>query len=163
MNVLSLFDGLGGARISLHHLGITCHNYFASEVDRFAIQVAKANYPDIIHKGSVQHVLESNFIKSIKIDLLIGGSPCQDLTSSGTRKGIEGERRALFFYYHRIREILKPKYFILENVASMRKADRDIITEYMGVEPVMIDSANFGPQRRRRLYWTNIDIPPIPH
>ena len=111
------------------------------------------NHPDIIQLGDVRqvdgHTLEP-------IDLLIGGSPCQDLSSLGKGAGLQGERSGLFFEYLRLLNEVKPKYFILENVASMSHKDRDIISAHLGVEPIMINSNLVSAQCRKRLYWTNI-------
>lgn len=149
MNVLSLFDGIGGCRQALKELNIDCQ-YYASEIDKYAIQVAKANHSDIEHIGDVREVQEYS-----NIDLLIGGSPCQDLSiAKKDRKGLEGKRSGLFYEYLRILNETKPKYFILENVASMSKASKDIITkELFNIEPIMINSALVTAQQRKRLYW----------
>jgi DNA-cytosine methyltransferase len=153
-NILSLFDGLGGARISLDELGIDC-NYYASEIDEYAIKVHKANYSDTTHLGDIRNIKSSDLPK---IHLLIGGSPCQNLTMAGDKKGLDGEKSSLFFEYIRLKKELNPKYFILENVASMKNTEKDKITELMGVEPIKINSADFTAQNRNRYYWTNIKI-----
>ena len=153
MNVLSLFDGISVARQAFHNANIPINKYYCCEIDKYAIQVSKKNWSDNIHLGSV--VDFSNI--SLDIDFLIGGSPCQDLSiAKKGRKGLDGERSGLFWEYVRIKELLKPKYFILENVASMPKKDRDIITEAMGVEPVMFNASLVSAQCRKRLFWTNI-------
>ena len=149
LEIISLFDGIAGARQALKELDIDC-NYFASEVDKYAIQIANANHPDIVQMGDVK-----NFGGSvIEVDLLIGGSPCQDLSiAKQDRKGLKGNRSSLFFEYVRILNQVKPKYFILENVASMSKADKQEITDILGVEPILINSALLTAQQRKRLYW----------
>ncbi len=149
MIILSLFDGIAGARQALKELNINC-KYYASEVDKFAIQVSKANHPDIKQIGDVKEVKEYS-----NIDLLIGGSPCQDLSiANKERKGLQGERSGLFYEYLRILNEVKPKYFILENVNSMAKAAKETITkELFNIEPVMINSALLTAQQRKRLYW----------
>lgn len=167
MRVLSLFDGIAGARQALKNLNVDCE-YYASEVDRYAIEVAKSNHPDIIHVGDIKGIqLEDGWIfhnqnndpmkngGSFKadIDLLIGGSPCQDLSIAGKGKGLEGERSGLFFEYLRILNDIKPKYFVLENVASMKPFDRDIISQHLGVKPIMINSSLLTAQNRKRFYW----------
>lgn len=161
MNVLSLFDGMSCGQIALDKLGIKPTNYFASEIDKFAIQTAKKNFPDTIHLGDVtkiqtsgNHLLDE-FECGHKIDLLIGGSPCQGFSYSGKRLNFDDPRSKLFFEYVRLLKELKPKYFLLENV-RMAKASQDIITEYLGVEPVVINSNLVSAQNRHRLYWTNI-------
>jgi DNA (cytosine-5)-methyltransferase 3A len=155
INVLSLFDGLGGARIALDQLGIEC-NYYASEVDKYAIQVSAANYPDIIQLGDVAQVKAEDLPK---IDLLIGGSPCQDLSvAKSGRQGLDGERSGLFYEYIRLLRELKPKYFLLENVYSMPKESQKIISKEMGCSPIMINSALLTAQNRKRFYWTNTGV-----
>jgi DNA-cytosine methyltransferase len=152
MRVLSLFDGLSGARIALSRLNIEPEVYLSSEIDRKVMQVVSRNWP---HTRQVGDVCEVSF--QGELDLLIGGSPCQDLSIAGpTRKGLDGDRSGLFFEYLRILEETKPKYWVLENVNSMRTKDRRVITKYLGVEPIMIDAALVSAQSRRRLYWTNI-------
>ena len=155
MKILSLFDGISCARVALERAGIPVELYSAFEIDKYAIQISKKNYPDIIHNGSV---VGADFSKTeTRYDLLIGGSPCQDLSiAKANRKGLSGERSGLFWEYVRIWKEVKPKYFILENVASMHKEARDEITKVMGVEPIMIDAALVSAQRRKRLFWTNI-------
>lgn len=153
INVLSLFDGLGGARIALDRLGIPC-KYYASEIDKYAISVHQKNYPDTVQIGDVTKV----FAKDLpKIDLLIGGSPCQDLSiSKENRQGLEGEKSKLFFEFVRLKNELNPRYFLLENVASMSKENRNRMTRIMGVQPILINSALLTAQHRERWYWTNI-------
>jgi DNA (cytosine-5)-methyltransferase 3A len=132
-------------------------DYYASEIDKIAIEISDKNYFSI-RLGDVRSV---GFIP--KVDLLIGGSPCQDLSiAKHGRKGLDGDRSGLFWEYVRILKLLNPRYFILENVNSMPKADRDIITREMGVEPVMIDASLVSAQSRKRLFWTNIPIVGLP-
>jgi DNA-cytosine methyltransferase len=155
--IVSLFDGYAGARLSLEAIGITPEKYYASEIDKFAIQVSSQNYPDIIHLGDITKIPNNYFIQE-QVDLLIGGSPCQNLSSAGDRKGLLGEKSNLFFEYLRLLKAIKPKYFILENVASMKHADRDKISNYLGVQPVKINSELFSPQKRNRYYWCNFPV-----
>jgi DNA (cytosine-5)-methyltransferase 3A len=157
MNVLSLFDGISCARVALDRAGIEVNAYMASEIDKNAIKVSEKNYPDIIRVGSVVGLEVEG-----QIDLLIGGSPCQDLSiAKKDRKGLDGDRSGLFWEFLRIKKECNPQWFILENVASMPKADRDIITREMGVEPVMFNASLVSAQSRKRLFWTNIpfDLP----
>ena len=167
MNVLSLFDGMSCGQIALKKLGVPVKNYFASEIDKFAIKVAKANFPDMVHLGDVQNVKTSGqylldeFDCGHKIDLLIGGSPCQGFSFAGKQLNFEDPRSQLFFEYIRLLKALKPKYFMLENV-RMSKQSQQIITEYLGVEPVEINSNLVSAQNRRRLYWTNIPVDGLP-
>ena len=152
MNVLSLFDGMSCGRIALERLGIPIDNYYASEIDKYAIQVSQANYPDIIQVGDVTELDTSTLPK---IDLIMGGSPCQGFSFAGKQLAFNDPRSALFFEFVRCVEELKPKYFLLENV-RMKKEYLDVISEYMGVEPIMINSALVSAQNRVRYYWTNI-------
>lgn len=154
MNVLSLFDGMSCGRIALERSGIKVDNYFASEIDKHAIKVTQHNYPNTTQLGNV---LDYKNWDLPEIDLLIGGSPCQDLSKIKSKdgKGLDGEKSKLFFTYYRALEKFKPKYFLLENVV-MNKEDESIITKMLGVEPTLIDSGDFSAQNRPRLYWTNI-------
>ncbi len=154
IKVLSLFDGIAGARQALKELNIDC-DYGASEIDKFAIQIAKKNHEDIIYLGDVREI----YFPDIEcLDLLIGGSPCQDLSIAGKGKGLSGERSGLFFKYLEAKETCRPKHFVFENVASMKAADRDFITEKLGVQPVMINSNLLTAQNRKRLYWVSAKI-----
>jgi DNA-cytosine methyltransferase len=152
MNVLSLFDGMSCGRIALERLGIKVDNYYASEIDKYAMKVSEANYPDIIQVGDVTE-LDTSTLPNI--DLVIGGSPCQGFSFAGKQLAFDDPRSALFFEFVRCVKELKPKYFLLENV-RMKKEYLDVISEYMGVEPIMINSALVSAQNRVRYYWTNI-------
>lgn len=165
MRVLSLFDGLSGAAQALKELNIDCH-YYASEVDKYAMQIARAKHLNLYHIGDVKHVKYMggdltfatdkgfNYFEDVKFDLLIGGSPCQDLSiAKRDRQGLQGERSGLFYEYVRILNETKPKYFILENVASMSQASRDLISEELDVQPILINSALLTAQQRKRYYW----------
>ena len=153
MNVLSLFDGMSCGQIALERAGIEYNNYFASEIDEHAIKVTQHNYPNTIQLGSVTDLKGEDLPK---IDLLIGGSPCQDFSSiNRVSKGIEGERSGLFWEYVRLIKECKPTYFLLENV-MMNKKYLQIITNELGVEPFKICSSLVSAQRRPRWYWTNI-------
>ena len=152
MNVLSLFDGMSCGRIALDRLGIKVDNYYASEIDKYAMKVSEANYPDIIQVGDVTELDTSTLPK---IDLIMGGSPCQGFSFAGKQLAFDDPRSALFFEFVRCVKELKPKYFLLENV-RMKKEYLDVISEYMGVEPIMINSALVSAQNRVRYYWTNI-------
>ena len=154
LNVLSLFDGISCARVALDRAGFSNINYSASEVDSYAIQVTKKNWAETKHLGDVRTVTKMD-----NLFLLIGGSPCQDLSvAKQGREGLDGLRSKLFFEYVRILKESKPRYFILENVASMSRANRDKITEILGVEPILIDAALVSAQSRERLFWTNIPV-----
>ena len=161
MNVLSLFDGMSCGQIALNKLGANIKSYYASEIDKYAIKVAKENFPTTIHVGDVTKLDGNSFVNESKIDLLMGGSPCQGFSKSGNRLNFEDPRSKLFFEFVRILRQCKPKYFLLENVV-MNKESQAIITEYLGVEPIEINSNLVSAQSRRRLYWTNIPNVTIP-
>jgi len=152
MNTLSLFDGMSCGQIALQKMGIKVDNYYASEIDKWAIQIAKKNFPDTIHIGDVTDVRAEDLPK---IDLLMGGSPCQGFSFAGKQLNFDDPRSALFFQFVRLLRDCKPKYFLLENV-RMKKEYQAVISEHLGVEPVMINSALVSAQNRVRLYWTNI-------
>lgn len=154
MKVLSLFDGMSCGQIALNRLGIEYDTYYASEIDKWAIQVAKANYPNMMHIGDVTKIQASDFGDE-KIDLIMAGSPCQGFSFAGKQLNFDDPRSKLFFEFVRLVKELKPKYFLLENV-NMKKEYKDVITEQMGVEPIDINSSLLSGQNRRRLYWTNI-------
>ena len=159
MNVLSLFDGISCGQIALNRADIKIDNYYASEIDKDAIVVTQFNYPNTIQLGDVKK-LKGNMLP--KIDLIIGGSPCQDLSKAKTEgKGLVGEKSSLFYEYLRLLNEVKPKYFLLENVI-MKKDYRDIITKELGVNPILINSNLVSAQNRERLYWTNIPNITIP-
>jgi len=144
-------------RIALDRLGIKVDNYYASEIDKYAMKVSEANYPDIIQVGDITALDLSTLPK---IDLIMGGSPCQGFSFAGKQLAFDDPRSALFFCFWRAVKHLKPKYFLLENV-RMKKEYLDVISEYMGVEPIMINSALVSAQNRVRYYWTN--IPGVEH
>lgn len=152
MNVLSLFDGMSCGQIALNRLGIKYDNYYAAEIDKYAIEVTKKNYPNTIHLGDVTKVKAADLEP---IDLLMGGSPCQGFSFAGKQLNFDDPRSALFFEFVRLLKECKPKYFLLENV-RMKKIYQDVITEHLGVEPIMINSSLLSAQNRLRLYWTNI-------
>ena len=154
MNVLSLFDGISCGQIALERAGLEVDNYFASEIDKFALQVAKHNYPNTKHLGDVMQVKGSELPK---INLLIGGSPCQGFSFAGKQLNFKDPRSKLFFEFVRLLKETKPKYFLLENV-KMKKEYQDVISQHLGITPVEINSSSFSMQNRRRLYWTNIPI-----
>lgn len=159
MKVLSLFDGISCARVALDRAGIPVEEYYASEIDKYAIQISNKNYNDIINLGSVSD-LDVNDYDFTDVDILIGGSPCQDLSisKSKTRKGLQGDKSSLFYEYVRILKEVEPKWFILENVASMSDESRDIISQELGVQPIELNAKDFSAQNRARYFWTNIPV-----
>ena len=158
MKVLSLFDGISCGRIALERAGIPVKKYYASEIDKYAISVAQAMFPNTIQVGDVNKL---NYLELLDVDMIIGGSPCQDLSiAKQNRQGLRGERSGLFWKYVEALEVIRPKWFLLENVASMKNEDRDAITEtlkriYQETECVLINSALVSAQQRKRYYWTN--------
>jgi len=179
MNVLSLFDGMSCGQQALERANIKVSQYYASEIDKYAIKVTMANYPNTIQLGSVVNVKGADLPK---IDMLIGGSPCQSFSFAGKRKGMatkcnqeiltleqylelkeqgfefEGQSY-LFWEYVRVLNEVKPKYFLLENVMMEERWEK-IISKTLGVHPVEINSSLLSAQNRRRLYWTNIGLKP---
>ena len=145
--VLSLFDGMSCGQIALKKLGIKVFKYFASEIKPHAIRVTKHNFPDTIHIGDVRNVsyndgvlTTENGIFKGRIDICIGGSPCQDLSIlMRDRKGLAGDNSSLFWHYHRILNEVNPTYFMLENVASMDITDATAITKALGVDGIRIN------------------------
>jgi DNA (cytosine-5)-methyltransferase 3A len=152
INVLSLFDGISCGQIALERAGIKVETYFASEIDKYAISVTQNNYPNTIQLGSVLDVESADLPK---IDLLIGGSPCQGFSFAGKQLNFDDPRSKLFFEFVRLKNECSPTYFLLEN-NRMKKEYQDIISSYLGVEPIKINSSLVSGQNRERLYWTNI-------
>lgn len=175
MKVLSLFDGISCGMVALERAGVEVEKYYASEICDYAIKISQKNYPNIIQVGDVRNINCEDFSD---IDLLIGGSPCQSFSFAGSMIGMTTVEKTeirtleqyvelknkgfnfegysyLFWEYVRILKGIKPKYFLLENV-KMAKKWKDVITNALGVEPIMINSQLVSAQSRERLYWTNI-------
>ncbi|MCK5610511.1 DNA (cytosine-5-)-methyltransferase [Candidatus Pacearchaeota archaeon] len=169
INVLSCFDGMSCGQIALERAGITIENYYASEIDKYAIKVTQANYPNTIQLGDIRTVRAGMLPK---IDLLMAGSPCQGFSFAGKQLAFDDDRSKLFFEFIRILKFCKPKYFLLENVV-MSQQSNDVISSMLGelypecvtqrdmfrpgrLEPIQINSALVSAQNRQRLYWTNI-------
>jgi DNA (cytosine-5)-methyltransferase 3A len=163
INVLSLFDGISCGQIALERAGIKVANYFASEIEPAPIKVTQANYPKTIQLGSVTELKSFNLPW---IDLIIGGSPCQGFSFAGKQLNFEDPRSKLFFEFVRLlkelREVNPNILFLLENV-KMKKEFQDVISSYLGVEPIMINSNLVSAQNRVRYYWTNIPVKEIPN
>lgn len=157
MKILSLFDGISCGMVALERAGIPVERYVAYEIEPNAIKISKKNYPQIEHCGDVT---TADFTQYAGFDLLIGGSPCQDLSNykydRGDVKGLEGSKSNRFYHFVRALKECKPKYFLLENVASMEQKWADVISEELGVQPIMINSSLVCAAERKRLYWTNI-------
>ena len=164
MNVLSLFDGVSCAMVALDRAGIPVDNYYASEIDKHAIAVSKDNWKDIIHIGDVTKVSFADGILRTecgdynvgRIDLVLGGSPCQSLSNLGDGNGLAG-KSGLFYHWLRIKNEIDPEYFLLENVVG-KKSGINEITQLVGVPPIKICSSLFSAQTRSRYYWTNISV-----
>ena len=161
MNVLSLFDGMSCGMLALDRLGIKVDKYYASEIDKYAMQVSAANYPEIIQVGDVCDLKSEDFKD---IDLILAGSPCQGFSLAGKQLAFDDPRSALFFEFIRLLKEIKPKYFLLENV-RMKKEFLQIISEQVsacypeitfGIDPIFINSSLVSAQSRPRYYWTNI-------
>jgi DNA (cytosine-5)-methyltransferase 3A len=161
IKTISLFDGISVAQQALKELGYDVE-YYASEIDKYAIQTTAKNHPETKQLGNITD-LKFGVYPWQTIDLLIGGSPCQDLSiAKKNRQGLDGARSGLFWEYVRILKEVKPKYFVLENVASMHKDAKDTITKTLGVEPIMINASLVSAQNRKRLFWTNIPNVTLP-
>jgi len=153
MRVYSAFDGMSCGQVALERANIPVKTYLASEIDKYAIAVAQYNYPHTVQVGDINRLYPNSFLD---IDLMIGGSPCQDVSFSGKGKGlVKGERSNLFFKWVEHLDIIKPRFFLLENV-RMKQDYQDIISDLLGVQPIMIPSSLVSAQKRDRWYWTNI-------
>jgi site-specific DNA-cytosine methylase len=152
MNILSLFDGISCGRVALERAGVKVDNYFSSEIDEYAIKMSRFNHDDVQQIGNVLNIDETALPQ---IDLIMGGSPCQGFSFAGKGLAFDDPRSRLFFEFVDLIDRCKPKYFLLENV-RMKKEFLDIITEYLEVEPILINSSLVSAQSRQRYYWTNI-------
>lgn len=160
INVLSLFDGISVTQLALQQLGIKVKNYFAAEIDEKAIRVTQHHFPNTIQLGDVRNISGDHLPK---IDLMVWGSPCQDLTSMRmNREGLEGSKSGLFYDAVRIMAEVKPKYFLMENVGSMSEKDKREISQILNVNGIAINSNLVSAQNRNRIYWTNIPGITIP-
>ena len=153
MNVVSYFNGMNCGMLALDKAGIKVDNYYSYEIDKYANIISQKNYPNTKQMGSV---IDADLSVLPKIDLFIGGSPCQSFSTAGDGKGFDG-KSGLFWEFVKAKEVLKPKYWMLENVV-MKKEWQKVITNVLGVEPIKINSADFGAQNRSRLFWTNIPV-----
>lgn len=162
INVLSLFDGMSCGYQALKEAGISVGKYYASEIDNHAITISKKNHPDIVHVGDIRDLDRRDFKE---VDLIIGGSPCQDLSSLPNKqgsRGLLGDKSKLFYEYIRLKEGIGPKWFLLENVKPAKKAWWDIMDNLLDVKGQLINSDLFVGQSRPRVYWTNIPIKKLP-
>ncbi len=167
IKVLSLCDGMSCGQIALEKLNIEVDKYYASEIKQNAIKVTQDNFPNTIHIGDVNKIQYENGVLitengdyATDIDLVIFGSPCQSFSvamKTENRIGLQNkEKSGLFLECYRILQEIKPKFFLMENVASMKKEDKEYISRLMGVKPILYNSSDIAPMMRKRLYWTNI-------
>lgn len=168
MRVLSLCDGISGGQQAFDMLGIKFdgveNTYYASEIADYSIKITQKNYPNTIQLGNMTELNEDKLNELGEIDVLISGTVCKSLSRTNIKEynqGLDGTS-GLFWDFVRIKDYIKPKYFLFENVESMKDSDRDIITEALGVDPIMINSSVFTAQERKRYYWTNIPISELP-
>ena len=161
IKVLSLFDGMSCGQIALDQLGIKVDTYYASEIDKYAIEITQKNFPETIQVGDITKLDPKDFAD---VDLIMGGSPCQGFSFAGKQLAFDDPRSALFFEFIRMLKAIKPKYFLLENV-RMKKEFLDIISQQVsecypeitfGIQPILINSSSVSAQSRQRYYWTNI-------
>lgn len=166
LKVLSLCDGISCGQVALKRLGVKDENmnYYASEVADYSIQITQKNHPNTIQIGDMTRLTNEELDKLGEMKLLLSGTPCKSLSCTNTtnyKQGLDGSSK-LFWDFVRIKKYIKPKYFLYENVASMKDIDRDKITSALEIDPVMIDSNLFSAQNRKRYYWTNIPILELP-
>ena len=152
VNVLSLFDGMSCGQLALDRIKLKYENYFASEIDKYAIKITQYNYPNTIQLGDIKHIKGK---KLLNINLLLGGSPCKGFSFAGKGLNFNDPESALFFEFVRLLKECSPKFFLLENV-PMKKEFQDIISKFLNTTPISINSSLVSAQNRIRLYWTNI-------
>ena len=162
MNVLSLFDGISCGQLALERANIKVDSYYASEIDQNCIQLTQRHFPNTIQLGDVCKI-DDNVLKTLpKIDLLIAGSPCQNLSRAGNGMGLKGDESKLFYEYVRVLKWIKENNnpnikFLLENV-EMKNSNKEIISNELNTQPILINSKLVSAQNRPRLYWCNFDV-----
>lgn len=156
--IFSAFDGIGCGQIAVNREGIEYDEYYSSEIDKLAMQIANRNYPNTIQLGDINIIKGSDLPK---IDLMMGGSPCQGFSKAGKQENFNDPRSRLIYEFGRLYAEIEPTYFLLENV-YMKKAYQNIISSLLGVEPICINSNLVSAQNRKRLYWTNIPVVGLP-
>ena len=162
--MLSLFGGIETGLQALQELNIPIEEYHSFEILPAAIKVTQKNFPFVVQHGDVR---DADFSEFIGFDMVIAGSPCQNRSRArkedkNVHNGLAGDKSSLFWYFAKALEVIKPKWFMLENVISEMPEDDETITKTVGVQPIMINSNLFSAQDRERLYWTNIPIAPLP-
>lgn len=161
MRILSLFDGISCGRLALERAGLPVERYDAFEIDKYAVTVSKNNFPDIVHHGNV---FDGDFTQFKGYDLLLGGSPCTywSIAKKDRETTSDGMGFQLFMQYVRALEESECRYFLYENNFSIHQNIKDEISKYLGVQPIMINSALLSAQNRKRCYWTNIPVTSFP-
>lgn len=158
--IVSLFNGIGVGYLALRSLGIRPGEYFTSELCPWANKISKKHNPDVIPLGDASKITASMF-EGKRVELVMGGSPCQSFSVAGDGKGFADPRGTLLAHFFRIVSELKPKYFLLENVVMSDHHQR-VVSKIAGVEPVTLDSSWWCAQQRKRMFWTNIPLPSLP-
>lgn len=162
LNVLSTFDGIGAPRAALEQAGVPVGRYYSSEVDPYAAAIARRNYPDTVELGDIRGVSKQAIPE--KINLMCGGFPCQDLSRANVGgAGVAGDRSGLVREFVRVMDDVQPNHILVENVVPTgRRAEQDVkaVSKMLGMDPVLVDAASFGPMRRPRLWWTDLPVRP---
>jgi len=160
MNVISLFNGMGTLREALSQLNIKVDNYYSSEIKSYAIELQQYHFPDVIQVGTIENWKKWN-IDWKRIDFIGSGSPCQDLSSIGTKSGLKGEKSSLFFVFvdilNHVKKLNPNVKFLQENVGSASKYDIGVMSRALGLYPCRINSSLVTAQLRDRYYWTNLN------
>ena len=164
MKILSLCDGMSCGQIAASKIKLNVESYYASEIADYSIKITQKNYPNTIQIGDMTKITNKQLDEFKNVDLLLSGTPCKSLSVTNTKeykKGLDGSSK-LFFDFVKIKNYIKPKYFLFENVASMNEENKNIISNLLGVQPILINSGLVSAQDRKRYYWTNIQVKGIP-
>ena len=164
MKILSLCDGMSCGQIAASKIKLNVESYYASEIADYSIKITQKNYPNTIQIGDMTKITNKQLDEFKNVDLLLSGTPCKSLSVTNIKeykKGLDGSSK-LFFDFVKIKNYIKPKYFLFENVASMNEENKDIISNLLGVQPILINSGLVSAQDRKRYYWTNIQVEGIP-
>ena len=164
MKILSLCDGMSCGQIAASKIKLNVESYYASEIADYSIKITQKNYPNTIQIGDMTKITNKQLDEFKDVDLLLSGTPCKSLSVANTKeykKGLDGSSK-LFFDFVKIKNYIKPKYFLFENVASMNEENKNIISNLLGVQPILINSGLVSAQDRKRYYWTNIQVKGIP-
>ena len=164
MKILSLCDGMSCGQIAANKIKLNVESYYASEIADYSIKITQKNYPNTIQIGDMTKITNKQLDEFKNVDLLLSGTPCKSLSVTNIKeykKGLDGSSK-LFFDFVKIKNYIKPKYFLFENVASMNEENKNIISNLLGVQPILINSGLVSAQDRKRYYWTNIQVEDIP-